>query len=34
VYVKIDDEGKAEPIDEHLRATMADASLYDLMQRF
>ena len=34
VYVKIDEEGKAEPIDEHLRATMADASLSDLMQRF
>jgi acyl-CoA thioesterase YciA len=33
VYVKIDEQGAAVPIDEHLRATMADASLGDLMQR-
>jgi acyl-CoA thioesterase YciA len=33
VYVKIDEQGKAAPIDEHLRATMETASLGDLMQR-
>jgi acyl-CoA thioesterase YciA len=33
VYVKIDADGKATPIDERLRATMDNSSLSDLMQR-
>jgi len=33
VYVKVDAEGKAVPIEDRLRATM-DQSLGDLMQRF
>ncbi len=33
VYVKIDAEGNASPIDERLRATMAGDSLNDLAQR-
>ena len=34
VYVKIDAEGRAMPIDERLRATMEHESLNDLTQRF
>ena len=33
VYVKIDDAGRAVPIDVHLRAHMQDDTLGDLMQR-
>ncbi|MDX9841259.1 MAG: hypothetical protein RBS95_07365, partial [Desulfobulbus sp.] len=33
VYVKIDDAGRAVPIEDHLRAHMQDDSLGDLMQR-
>lgn len=34
VYVKIDEAGKATPIDPQLRATMETASLGELMHRF
>ena len=33
VYVKIDDAGRAVPIEDHLRAHLQDDSLGDLMQR-